>query len=530
MCASRVFSILILDSRDEGLHPLAEGVRDGSFAVRTVASLRDGLSLLKEAPVDVLILHGAAAAVRDHAVVRLVRQETAPDVPAIVVLGEGYTGEMAEAALAAGVTRCLFGAPSAQAVRTAVLDALRATNRLNAEDMDRLRWVGSSPVPHAADTADTPKHAGAPFAGPGASGNDLSGHQVQPSASGVQTRHVSSPGTQPRHLSQGAQAYASDLFPPSAGSPDALAERDAQDLLREGRSLVRQGALSRAAHLLAALIRFHGKAPELPEALGALADCFDGLGQAAKGFRFRHRAATAYAEAGRMREATAEVALLAHAPASLRQELGDPLVLAARHLAEKGQPGKAAQVLAVATGAASSAPAAGQDRHSSADTAFPSPDVAATTRPVRGGMVLQESPPENWEEKRQHPRIPLADYFVSLPHHDEVFSVMDISSGGIGFKAPSDMVKVGDSLRFAVLDSEGVRVKRVHAVVRFAEGDRIGCEFTDVSARQRAALDELICHECSRQGLTEAEEGGVDADAPGIRRDASGKIIIEVDW
>ncbi len=99
---------------------------------------------------------------------------------------------------------------------------------------------------------------------------------------------------------------------------------------------------------------------------------------------------------------------------------------------------------------------------------------------------------KDFREKRRSPRIPLADYLVQLAKHKEHHPVVDLSREGIGFKSLDEPFKQGQTLHFDLMILEKIKVKKLSVVVRHVSGEHVGCEFLDLSRKQRKQLDEIL--------------------------------------
>lgn len=496
MGAARILKILVIEERKD-VQAIFRTALDGIGDIRLLFAdtPKLGLLALRKTPFDLLVMRGGIARRNDYALVKAVRRSPALANLAVVVVHPKCSVEEANAALNAGATSCMTEAMDPSTIRDGVLNAIRAE--------------GQEP-PRIPDAAQRPE-----------------GHPT----------------------------------------PPVDDEEDARRLLRSGIDLLRKKQFSQSARVLLSALK---RNPHLPEAMLRLADCFTGLGNPDKAGRFRHKAIFTLALQGRLADAAQAMRVPGGIPDPVLQELGNPFTLASERLAKAGRDQAAARTLdvgrAVAArsssaphngttdaaasavppssgtrstpGTPSAASQSGSVKPAAASSATPSvasspaansKDTAASSAVHAHPGVVQEQSETGWTEKRRHARIPLADFSLTIGRSDKVYSVVDISLGGICFKADADEFLPGQVFRFTLMDSIDVRLKKISAVVRFATHDRVGCQFLELSTRQNAGLEELIRQE-QKKLEDGAEEGGEEQGISGVRRDPSGKIIIEVDW
>ncbi|GFM37108.1 PilZ domain-containing protein [Desulfovibrio psychrotolerans] len=552
MDGQRILKILVIEERPEYQDIFRAGLSGmGQVRLLFAPSLKVGIVALKKTPFDLLLLRGEISAANNHALIRAIRADAKYDKLAVIVVYPRCGTDEARAALNAGATSCLTAQFDPQAVRAAVLEALRAEGQVQPRlvraagtaerDAGSARPQGSKESPGAAAPAPDAARSNADPRKPAGSAQ---GSDVRPAG----PHGPSGPATPP-------------ASPTTAGTPDPIDDdEDARRLVRSGEDLLARRLFTKAAQVFLAVLK---RKPLSADAFSGLAESFSGLGDAVQTFTFRHKAVSALAVEGRMAEAGKAARRMGEAPAGMSAPLEDPFLIAGRQLQESGQLDRA--VSAYETGLERSAgtgelrkelavaylrqgkekkavrtltdggldasllePARkamrAQSGHSSAGAAQQG-GGGGTARHTSG--VQQEASAADWKEKRQYPRIPLVDFSVSLGRQDEVYIVVDISMGGICFKMEPGMLEPGQVFRFNLLDSQDVRLKKVQAVVRFVGADRVGCQFLELSDTQKAALEELISQE---QNKAAESDDVVLEDVAGIRRDPSGKIIIEVDW
>lgn len=98
----------------------------------------------------------------------------------------------------------------------------------------------------------------------------------------------------------------------------------------------------------------------------------------------------------------------------------------------------------------------------------------------------------NGVEKRRAVRIPLAEYAAKLPHVQDSFHVVDASILGIGFKHHGEEFTVGQKIVFDLVTFEGVKVRKLRAVVSRVSPRMIGAVFTKLSGKQKAILQPIV--------------------------------------
>ncbi len=546
MDGQRILKILVIEERPEYQDIFRAGLSGmGQVRLLFAPSFKVGIVALKKTPFDLLLLRGEISAANNHALIRAIRADAKYDKLAVIVVYPRCGTDEARAALDAGATSCLTAQPDPQTVRAAVLEALRAEGQVQPK---LGRAAGAAvPAPSAVRGPSDPRKAAASAQGGAGSAAGASG---SPGSSGPSGPSIS-PGS-----SGSAPSAASPTLP---GVPDPIDDdEDARRLVHSGEELLARRLFTKAAQVFLAVLK---RKPLSADAFSGLAESFSGLGDAVQTFKFRHKAVSALAVEGRMAEAGKAARRMGEAPAGLPEPLEDPFLIAGRQLQEGGQldravsayeaglerstaAGELRKELAVAylrqgkeKKAVRTLTDGGMDAsflepvrkamHAQAERARAGTEAGAGKQARHTPGARQDAPVADWKEKRQYPRIPLVDFSVSLGRQDEVFIVVDISMGGICFKVEPGVLEPGQVFRFNLLDSQDVRLKKVQAVVRFAGADRVGCQFLELSDTQRAALEELISQE---QKKAEESDDVVVEDVAGIRRDPSGKIIIEVDW
>lgn len=496
---ARILKILIIEEKAEIREVFRTGLEGiGQARLLFAPSLKVGVVALKKTPFDILMLRGVVARQNNFALLRALRADASFANLAIIVVQPECSSDESQQALAAGATSCMASSLDPRNVRAAVINALKAEGQ---------------------------------------------------------------PDPKLKAMEAGGKL------------PDPIDhEEDARRLFYAGIELLSKRLFAKAAQMFLAALK---RKPVFPEVFSALADCFAGLGDPVKAFAFRHKAVSVLAMEGRVAEAGKAMRKLGDAPAGAEIS-GNPMQLAAQELREQGRVEEALQVLeaAVAQGgggdalrrelaglyvsqgkekralrilteggmgaaelselrrdtqASSGGAIAGAMGGGLADDLAESLFRGADKEKHSGPGVLQEQPAEDWKEKRRHPRIPLADFTVQVGKVRDSLTVVDISMGGICFKSDPDVFEAGQVFRFHLVDSIDVRLKKVQAVVRFVGKDRVGCQFLELSDKQTALLEELIQQE--KDKLIDA--GGTQdqvEDLSGIERDASGKIVIKVDW
>lgn len=562
MDGQRILKILVIEERPEYQDIFRAGLSGmGQVRLLFAPSFKVGIVALKKTPFDLLLLRGEISAANNHALIRAIRADAKYDKLAVIVVYPRCGTDEARAALDAGATSCLTAQPDPQTVRAAVLEALRAEGQVQprlgraagaaAQDTASRRPQGDHgasgvavPAPSAVRGPSDPRKAAASAQGGAGSAAGASG----------------SPGSSGPSISPGSSGSAPSAASPTLpGVPDPIDDdEDARRLVHSGEELLARRLFTKAAQVFLAVLK---RKPLSADAFSGLAESFSGLGDAVQTFKFRHKAVSALAVEGRMAEAGKAARRMGEAPAGLPEPLEDPFLIAGRQLQEGGQldravsayeaglerstaAGELRKELAVAylrqgkeKKAVRTLTDGGMDAsflepvrkamHAQAERARAGTEAGAGKQARHTPGARQDAPVADWKEKRQYPRIPLVDFSVSLGRQDEVFIVVDISMGGICFKVEPGVLEPGQVFRFNLLDSQDVRLKKVQAVVRFAGADRVGCQFLELSDTQRAALEELISQE---QKKAEESDDVVVEDVAGIRRDPSGKIIIEVDW
>lgn len=95
-------------------------------------------------------------------------------------------------------------------------------------------------------------------------------------------------------------------------------------------------------------------------------------------------------------------------------------------------------------------------------------------------------------EKRRAVRIPLAEYAARLPNKEDSFHVVDASSLGIGFKFHGEEFEVGQKLVFDLVTFEGVKARKMQAVVKRVAPSIVGCEWSRLTGKQKNILGTIV--------------------------------------
>jgi CheY-like chemotaxis protein len=500
---TRILKILVIEEQAVIRDVLREGL-DGMGQVRLLfaPSVKGGFVALKKTPFDILMLSGSLARKNDYALLRAIRADAALGGLSVMVILPECTAEDSQKAVEAGAAMCL-AVSSPEAVKRGVADVLRT------------------------------------------------------------------------HVRAGIRV---DQPAPEAGPPDPIdPEEDARRLFHGGMDLLGKRLFAKAAGLFLSALK---RKAVYPEALLSLGECFSGMDDAVKAHAFRRKAVTAFAKQGRVVEAGKLARRLGQAPEGAAAA-ESPLLEAARELKACGMRDRELEVLEAAAAQdgkdagvvrelASAYLAQGKEKRALralvegglpaeeltvlrskaarrtgaggsgigdclssesdlAEALFSGSGAGRADATRKGPGVVQEAPQVEWKEKRRHPRIPLADFFIDAGKGRDALTVIDISMGGICFKADEGMFETGQVFRFHLMDTIDVRLKKVQAVVRFVGDDRVGCQFLELSEKQTTLLTELIRLE--KKKILDAG-GSIDEveDLSGIERDSSGKIVIKVDW
>ncbi|MFV0347990.1 MAG: PilZ domain-containing protein [Halodesulfovibrio sp.] len=507
---SRILKILVIEELPAIRDLLRKGL-DGMGQVRLLfaPSVKGGFVALKKTPFDILMLSGSVARRNDYALLRAVRADDALAGLSVMVILPECGADDSRKAVEAGAAMCL-AVSSPEVVKRGVAEVLRTHVRAGA------RVVEAAP--------------------------------------------------------ESAQPAPIDPIDP---------EEDARRLFHAGMQLLSQRLYAKAAKLFLAALK---RKSIFPEALLSLAECSAKMGDTVKAYVFRRKAVTAFAKQGRMAEAGKVARKLGPAPEGA-PAAGHPMLDVARELNECGYADRALEVLESAAeqegeganvfrevaaaylsqgsekrpqpkpsaGRLSSdelhallrnppespkavrqdgvAELCGSDAGELGQALFGDAGGGKQSGSAAGAkaLIVQDAPQAGWKEKRRHPRIPLADFFIDAGKGRDALTVVDISMGGISFKADEGMFEAGQVFRFHLMNSVDVCLKKVQAVVRFVGGDRVGCQFLELSAKQTALLTELIRLE--KKKILDAG-GTIDEveDLSSIERDSSGKIVIKVDW
>lgn len=107
-------------------------------------------------------------------------------------------------------------------------------------------------------------------------------------------------------------------------------------------------------------------------------------------------------------------------------------------------------------------------------------------------LVVDDGGHYEGAERRRAVRIPLAEYSARLPHKNDSFQVFDVSSVGISFKHGGEEFEAGEKLVFDLLTLDGVRAKKVKAIVRRVTPLVVGCELVGLSGKQQDAFARFL--------------------------------------
>ncbi|MBG0775723.1 MAG: tetratricopeptide repeat protein [Desulfovibrionaceae bacterium] len=109
-------------------------------------------------------------------------------------------------------------------------------------------------------------------------------------------------------------------------------------------------------------------------------------------------------------------------------------------------------------------------------------------------------------------RLPMADLSLRIAKHKDLFSVVDASVTGVGFKPMSSTFTVGEQLRFDLIAMGDPKLKKLEAVVRRVTDAVVGCEYVKLGSKQRKTLTAMFgVDETARA----AREAGARNGAPG---------------
>ncbi len=95
-------------------------------------------------------------------------------------------------------------------------------------------------------------------------------------------------------------------------------------------------------------------------------------------------------------------------------------------------------------------------------------------------------------EKRGAKRIPLAEYAARTPRGDDSFAVVDASISGISFKHNGQQFEVGEQLTLDLLTMDGVKVKKLKAVVKRVAPRVVGLEIRGLTGKQRDVYTSIV--------------------------------------
>ncbi|MGE4297890.1 MAG: tetratricopeptide repeat protein [Desulfovibrionaceae bacterium] len=126
-------------------------------------------------------------------------------------------------------------------------------------------------------------------------------------------------------------------------------------------------------------------------------------------------------------------------------------------------------------------------------------------------QVLEHAKPATFEEKRQFPRMPLADYFVQVEGRGTLLQVVNICQGGFSFKAPDGGFAVGAALRVDLVGHETVKIKKIEVTVRHVDKGMVGCQFKGLDKKQAKLLEALMVQE---RPIGFKLDGNVNFDIP----------------
>lgn len=95
-------------------------------------------------------------------------------------------------------------------------------------------------------------------------------------------------------------------------------------------------------------------------------------------------------------------------------------------------------------------------------------------------------------EKRRFPRISLAEYSARLPKKDTSFAVVDASRVGISFKHNGQEFALGEKVAMDLITIDGVKLKKLKAIVRRTSPLVVGLEITGLTNKQKKILDTIV--------------------------------------
>ena len=99
---------------------------------------------------------------------------------------------------------------------------------------------------------------------------------------------------------------------------------------------------------------------------------------------------------------------------------------------------------------------------------------------------------EDASAKREAARIPLADFSVVIPGIDDFLSVVDISMTGLGFKHMYKPIEIGQEIQFSLIALGQIKIRDMKAIVRNKDQAKVGCQFKDLTQKQKTFLATLL--------------------------------------
>ncbi len=109
---------------------------------------------------------------------------------------------------------------------------------------------------------------------------------------------------------------------------------------------------------------------------------------------------------------------------------------------------------------------------------------------------------EDASAKREAARIPLADFSVIISGIDDFLSVVDISMSGLGFKHMYKPIEVGQEVTFNLIALGAIKIRDMKAIVRNKDQAKVGCQFKDLTQKQKTFLATLLPKDERARNLT----------------------------
>lgn len=473
--------ILIMEGNAQRREVFRKALADlGATRILFVSTVRSAIVALKKTPFDLLVLHGDVAQEKDFTLLRAIRRDKILQSLSVVVFHPACSDEVSRSTLEAGASMCIAQSFEPVAVRNVVMAALRSDGPVLTHD------VTSVAFPDPVDDAE-----------------------------------------------------------------------DAKRLCHTGMELLKKGDYLRAVKIFSAALKRNHTMPEIHVGIG---EAYSKLGEAVKAFRFRHVAVVELLLSGQSSHAQMLYRRMGSAPDGMQAKLANPFLLAGKQLLKKGKAEFALRVLEEGSALAPESTRLRKElaetymlvgeteqavhileevgihshflsqqatQHAEAQVDAPASHAESTcsgSGETSGDFYCEEnsSQPVKWEEKRSSRRVSLADYSVILGWRDVPHPVVDVSMGGLCFKAEGKDFEHGQIIKCTLVDEDGVRVKKMQAVIRYVGKNRIGVQFLELSARQNKELAHVLQVEAVKQGISDIVQDGPT-------REVDGKIIVDLD-